>query len=97
MTDVLLRPEAEADIHEVADYTIQRWGRRQARTYVAALRTDIARLRDYAERFPVHERSGLGLRRMRSGHHLIFYLVAAGRVEVVRILHERKDPDRELL
>ncbi|MBW8785322.1 MAG: type II toxin-antitoxin system RelE/ParE family toxin [Novosphingobium sp.] len=97
MIDVLLRPEAEADIDEIADFTIERWGRQQARTYVAALRADIARLTEFAERSPVHERSDFGLRRMRSGHHLVFYLVANNCVEVVRILHEKKDPDRGFL
>jgi toxin ParE1/3/4 len=96
MTDVLLRPEAEADIEEIADYTIERWGREQARSYVAALRADIASLSESSERFPVHEQTGLGLRRMGSGHHLVFYLVGAKVIEVVRVLHERRDPTREL-
>ena len=96
MTDILFRPQAETDIGDIADYTIARWGREQARTYLTALHADIASLSEFAERFPVHETTGLGLRRMRSGHHLVFYLVAEKRVEVMRILHERKDPDREL-
>ncbi len=96
MTEVLLRPEAEADLEDIADFTIERWGRAQAQTYLAALRTDIASLAEFSERFPIHEPSGLGLRRMASGHHLVFYLVGKGVVEVVRILHERRDPAREL-
>jgi toxin ParE1/3/4 len=97
MIDVLLRPEAEADVDEAADYTIERWGREQARSYLATLRADIARLAELPRRFPVHEPTGLGLRRMRSGHHLVYYWVGNETVEVVRILHERRDPTRHLV
>lgn len=96
MIEILLRPQAEADIENIADYTIERWGREQAESYVAALRADIASLGEFAERYPIHEQTGLGLRRMGSGHHLVFYLIGKDAVEVVRILHERRDPTREL-
>jgi len=90
--EVLLRPQAESDIEIIADYTIARWGHEQAQTYVAALRTDIASLAEFPERFPMHTESGLDLWRMRSGHHLVFYLVSERAVEIVRVLHERMDP-----
>lgn len=97
MVDVQLRPEAEADIESIADYTINRWGPEQAKSYVAALRADIASLAEFSERYPIHEQTGLGLRRMGSGHHLVFYLVGEHAIEVVRVLHERRDPTRELV
>lgn len=97
MVEVLLRPEAEADLDEAADYTIERWGGEQARSYIATLRADIARLAEFLHRFPVHEPTGLGLRRMRSGHHFVYYWVGDEAVEVVRILHERRDPTRNLV
>ncbi|HEY6816788.1 MAG TPA: type II toxin-antitoxin system RelE/ParE family toxin [Croceibacterium sp.] len=96
MPDVVLRPEAEADIELIADYTIARWGLEQARTYTATLRADIASLASFPERFPVHAQSGLGLQRMRSGHHLVFYLVSEVATEIVRVLHERQDPTPDL-
>jgi toxin ParE1/3/4 len=96
MIEVLIRPEAESDIEGIADETIERWGRKQARTYVATLRADIASLADFPNRFPIHEQTALGLRRMRSGHHLVFYLIGEDAVEVVRVFHERRDPTLEL-
>lgn len=96
MIEVWLRPQAEADIEKIADYTIERWGGEQAARYVEALRADIASLSEFAERFPIHEQTGLGLRRMLSGHHLVFYLVGEETVEIVRVLHERRDPTRGL-
>ncbi|MBO9519009.1 MAG: type II toxin-antitoxin system RelE/ParE family toxin [Porphyrobacter sp.] len=94
MHEVWLRPEAAADVEAIADYTIARWGQRQARAYVDALRNDIASLSTYAKRFPLHEETRLGLRRMRSGQHLVFYLIGDHAIEVVRVLHERMHPDQ---
>jgi len=96
MPDVVLRPEAEADVELIADYTIARWGLEQARTYTATLRADISSLASFPERFPVHSQPELGLRRMRSGHHLVFYLVSDGAIEIIRVLHERQDPTTDL-
>lgn len=91
--DIFYRPEAIADIRDIANYTIERWGRNQAQGYIAALRKDIESLTTFALRYPIHEPSALNLRRMNSGHHLIFYLVTDPSVEIVRILHERMDVD----
>ena len=96
MIEVLVRPEAEADIESITDYTIERWGVKQAQRYVQALRADIASLEEFPERFPAHEPTRLGLRRMRSGHHLVFYLVGEQAVEIVRILHQRQDVSDEI-
>jgi len=38
MRKVLLRPDAEADIEDVADYTIGEWGHEQGRIYLQELR-----------------------------------------------------------
>lgn len=91
--DIIYRPEAISDIKNIAEYTIERWGRNQAQSYVAALRKDVESLTTFALRYPIHEPSTLDLRRMNSGHHLIFYLVADRSVEIIRILHERMDVD----
>jgi toxin ParE1/3/4 len=96
MIEILLRPTAQADIEAIADYTIERWGRRQAEAYVMTLRADIVSLAQFPKRFPIHEPSGLALRRMRSGHHLIFYRESNAAVEIVRVLHERSDPSLDI-
>jgi|TARA_R100001244_G_scaffold44182_8_gene39959 toxin ParE1/3/4 len=93
VSDISYRPAAIADIEEIAEYTIERWGRNQGRSYVAALRKDIESLTEFALRYPLHETSKLNLRRMNSGHHLVFYLVTDQSVEIIRILHERMDVD----
>ncbi len=94
--DIRFRPEALADLEDIADYTIERWGSKQARSYILTLGADIKSLSDFALRFPEHEPSGLGLRKMTSGHHLVFYLIDGEIVEIIRILHERMDVDGQI-
>ena len=94
--DVVLTPLAARDIDAIADQTIARWGKRQARTYVSALRADIESLGVSPERYQRHDGNSLGLRCMRSGHHLLFYWVGSTSVEIVRVLHERMDVDERL-
>lgn len=92
--EVFLRPEAEIDIDGVADFTIARWGREQARTYVAALRADIASLAHFPLRYPAHRSTKF--RKMISGQHLVFYLVETEIIDVVRIVHVSRDVDTQL-
>lgn len=88
----LFRPAAAADLDEIWDYTADRWGIDQAERYIGAIRDICAALargeatgRDASDIRP-------GYRRALCGRHLIFYrLRDDGRVEVVRILHQRTD------
>ena len=96
MRDVILRPEAERDIEDIADYTIEQWGKGQARLYVSELRQAIEGLSTSGMRHPLAQYAHPGLRRMICGSHLIFYLIDDTAVDVVRILHERMDIDAQL-
>ena len=93
---VILRPEADADVEEAADYTIAAWGLDQARKYIAELRKATERLATAALRHPLYEQIAPNLRRTRSGMHHIYYLTFADRVEIVRIMHVQRDPGLHL-
>ncbi len=96
MREVVLRPEAEADIEEVADYTIGEWGHEQARKYVTELRRAIEQLATGALRCPLYDAVYPGLRRKRSGMHHIYYIASTDCVEVLNIIHVQRDPGRHL-
>ena len=92
MREVILRPDAEADIEDVADYTIGEWGHEQARVYVR----DLRKARE-APASPALGHSLLGqvhpgLRRKRSGRHHIGFVVVADSVEVLKVIHAQRDP-----
>ncbi len=91
MRKIVLRPQAQADIDDIATYTISQWGNRQARDYIGDLRDAIERLTTSGMRHPEQPAIYPGLRKMRSGHHLVFYLIDQETIDVVRVLHERQD------
>lgn len=91
MREVILRPDAEADIEDAADYTIEQWGHEQARAYVAELRHAIEQLAKTALRYPIYDDVYAGLRRKRSGMHHIYYLATNEWVEVLNIVHVQRD------
>lgn len=96
MREVILTPDAEADIEDVADYTIAQWGHEQARTYVKRLRRAIELLATSALRHPLYDAIYPGLRRKRSGMHHIYYRAARDTVEVLNIIHVQRDPGLHL-
>jgi toxin ParE1/3/4 len=96
MRKVVLRPDAEADIEDAADYTIEQWGHEQARSYVLDLRHAIEQLATTALRYPIHFEVYPGLRRKRSGMHHIYYLATDDRVDVLNVIHVSRDPGRHL-
>ena len=96
MREIIVRPEADADIEICADYTIGEWGHEQARKYVRELRRAIESLATGALRFPLYDEVYRGLRRKRSGQHHIYYLAFKGRVEVLNVIHVQRDPGLHL-
>lgn len=92
MREVILRPEAAADIEDVADYTIGEWGHEQARAYVRDLRKAVEALATTALRHPLFDHIHQGLRRKRSGMHHIYYVASNDSVEVLMVIHAQRDP-----
>lgn len=91
MREVRLRPEAARDVEKIADYTIAHWGQEQAQAYVAALRRKAESLAETG--FQQSPRFNIvpGLRRARSGNHLIYFMIEDHLIDVVRVLHQSAD------
>lgn len=87
-----LTPAAEADLREIARYTMREWGERQAKQYETLLETCFQGIaessvlsRPFSERYPQ-------VRVTRCEHHDIFYLLPEGtRPRIIAVLHERMD------
>jgi toxin ParE1/3/4 len=92
MREVVLRPDAEADIEDAADYTIDQWGHEQARSYIGELRRAIELLATTALRYPIYDNVHPQLRRKRSGMHHIYFLTSDESVDVLNVLHVQRDP-----
>lgn len=91
-----LSQEALSDLHAIADYTLERWGREQIRAYIDALQ---GRLTELAHQ-PLLGRSRDELAQellcFPFESHVVFYTRTDFGIVVVRILHKRQDPFRHI-
>lgn len=96
MKGLKLTPLAESDIEEIVLYSIEQWGEEQAQAYLHALSSLFSRLQ--AHPFSGRERLDIraGVRAIPCREHIVYYRVPAQHVEVLRVLHSRRDPHRAL-
>ncbi len=87
-----LSPKAESDLAEIAAYTLERWGAGQMETYMAELDATIRGLGERPERGLNRDHMQPGLKSVthRTRHH-IFYRIRGEFVQIVRILHTRRN------
>lgn len=91
MPEFALRPRARRDLDGIWDYTVQPWGRVQAKTYLRALNRAFKTLAKNPELGRRYDDVYEGLRVYPSGKHLIFYFATEKGIDIVRVLHERMD------
>ncbi|BDD80771.1 toxin ParE1 [Tsukamurella pulmonis] len=96
MTGYRLTPAARRDLSSIWDYTEERWGVRQAETYLVEIRAAIERIAEDPDRGRVCDDVREGYRRYAIGSHVIFYRSRADGVDLIRVLHQRRDPTRHL-
>lgn len=88
--------QARSDLLDIARYTLDTWGQEQVRAYMAELDGTIQLLTENPQS-KGHDRSSVkpGLRSIsHKGHYFIFYRVDEETVELVRILHQRRNWQR---
>ena len=87
-----LTPAAEADLREIARYTLRQWGARQQQRYARHLAACFRRIaegrvqsREFSERYPQ-------VRVARCQHHYAFYVHPEGQKPLIlAVLHEHMD------
>ena len=92
----VLSPRAQADLDEIWDHTLSRWGSDQAERYLRQIQ---AALEALAQNPRLGRSAGAvrrGYRKHPCGAHVIFYREIAAGIDVVRILHRRMDMPRHL-
>lgn len=97
MTDYRLTPAARQDLSSIWDHTEENWGRQQGEVYLNEIRAAVERTVQAPDRARAGDEVRAGYRRYAIGSHLVFYLVSDdGRVDIIRILHQRMDPTRHM-
>ena len=92
-----LTQKAKADLKSIAAYTQRRWGRQQRGLYAKQFDDAFFMLANAPE---VGNDCGFikpGYRRFPNASHIIFYRsLSDSQIEIVRILHKRMDPRKQL-
>ncbi|CAN7323019.1 type II toxin-antitoxin system RelE/ParE family toxin [Bosea sp. LjRoot9] len=87
-------PTARRDLQEIGDY-IARDSRREALRFVTALEQFCTKLVSQPERYPILPRhAARNIRRAPHRDYLIFYRIGEINLEILRVLHAARDPDR---
>lgn len=92
MQEYELTPSAQADLKEIARYTLNEWGKKQSLHYAELLDAGFRKIaaksaysRNFSERFPQ-------IRISRCEHHYIFYVHPDNKPpRIIAVLHERMD------
>lgn len=89
-----LSREAQADLDDIRDFSVEQFGPGRAVAYLDAIKHTFRRILSFPEigatRFELRER----LRSVPVGEHRIFYVQEEERVLIVRVLHKRMDAGR---
>ncbi|AMJ60825.1 type II toxin-antitoxin system RelE/ParE family toxin [Bosea sp. PAMC 26642] len=93
---ILVRPKAVADLEDIWRFSKSEWGARQADLYLESLRSAFARLADTPGSGAVFEHVRANYQRLLIGSHAIFYRVSSRQIDIVRVLHQRRNASRIL-
>jgi len=83
-----------ADVEEIADYSIEQFGIKQARRYRDGLETCFQTLAENPRLGRSAEQLAPSLRRFEHQSHVVFYIPEDWGVLIVRVLHEKMDVPR---
>ncbi len=91
-----IAPAAKSDLIDIYQHGLRQWRQAQPESYLTIIKNQFWLLTQ--QPFMGAERTEL-LPDTRSFHiesHTLFYRVTANRVEIIRVLHGRQDPQRQL-
>jgi toxin ParE1/3/4 len=96
MYEIHKQTAAEDDLVAIWRYSFETWGADQADLYLDALNDGIAGLAENPHLGTDCSHIRQGYRRLHIRRHIVYYRFQSTRIEIVRVLHERMDPDRHL-
>lgn len=96
MSGYRLTPAAQHDLSLIWDFTQVHWSESRAEKYIREIRAAIERVAEDPGRGRSREEIREGYRSYTIGSHVVFCLMRADHVDVIRIPHQRMDHDRHL-
>jgi len=94
MAKAILAKRARQDLIEIRRYTVNQWGKEQARKYIGKIRACADYLANHRLQGKLREDIAPDLKSYRVGRHVIFYVESKIGIEVARVLHDSMDFQR---
>jgi toxin ParE1/3/4 len=93
---MVIAPAAKNDLKDIYQYGLRQWGQSQSESYLSTIKKQFWLLTQ--QPLMGTERPELlpDTRSLPIESHTLFYRVTANRVEIIRVLHGRQDPQRHL-
>ena len=93
---LVIAPAAKNDLKDIYQYGLRQWGQAQSESYLSTIKNQFWLLTQ--QPLMGTERPDLlpDTRSLPIESHTLFYRVTANRVEIIRVLHGRQDPQRHL-
>lgn len=89
MSSYALSGEADADIQDIAENSLQHWGLARAETYILGLHAALRRLAEFPDMGQEIGDIRAGYMRMQTGSHSVFYRKIEGSIVIIRVLLQR--------
>jgi len=93
---LVIAPAAKNDLKDIYQYGLRQWGQVRSESYLSTLKSQFWLLTQ--QPLMGSERPELlpDARSLPINSHTLFYRVTANRVEIIRVLHGRQDPQCHL-
>lgn len=96
MHDLRISLDAQADLNEIQDYGLAKFGLVAARSHMAGFEQIFTMLRRHPMTGQLRPEYGYGVRSFSHRPHRVFYRIEGGAIEIARILHGSRDAARIL-
>ncbi len=93
---LVIAPAAKKDLKDIYQYGLRQWRQARSENYLSAIKNQVWLLTQ--QPFIGVERPELlpDIRSLPIESHTLFYRVTTNRIEIIRVLHGRQDPQRHL-
>jgi len=93
---LVIAPAAKNDLKDIYQYGLRQWGQAQSESYLSTLKNQFWLLTKQSLMGTERPELLPDARSIPIKSHTLFYRVTANRVEIIRVLHGRQDPQRHL-
>jgi toxin ParE1/3/4 len=93
---LVIAPAAQRDLKDIYRYGLRQWGQAQAESYLASVKDKFWLLTRQPLLGTGRPELLTDARSLPTKSHIVFYRVTANRVEIIRVLHVRQDPQPHL-